>query len=79
MTICTKGELGSSLARIILQYQPRDIRKMEQNFGSSIRDLYPNTGKNSKRRLPVILLGTVPGHPAHEPIRRVYPYEGAGD
>ena len=58
MTICTKGELGSSLARIILQYQPRDIRKMEQNLGSSIRDLSPEYRKELETAIAGHLLGT---------------------
>jgi len=57
MTIRTRGELGAFLARIVLQYQPHDIRKMEQNFGSSIRDLSPEYRKELETAISGHLLG----------------------
>jgi uncharacterized protein (UPF0305 family) len=57
-TFHTRGELGAFLARIVLQFQPRDIRKMEQNFGSSIRDLSPEYRKELETAIAGHLLGT---------------------
>jgi uncharacterized protein (UPF0305 family) len=57
-TFRTRGELGAALARIVLLYSPRDIRKMEQNFGSSIRDLSPEYRKELETAIVGHLLGT---------------------
>ena len=57
-TFHTRGEIGAFLARIVLQFQPRDIRKMEQNFGLSIRDLSPGYRKELETAIAGHLLGT---------------------
>jgi len=54
----TRGGLGAGLARIVLQYTPRDIRLMEQNFGRSVRDLAPEYRKDLEEAITAHLLGT---------------------
>jgi Uncharacterized protein conserved in archaea len=54
----TRGELGAALAKIVLQYTPRDIRQMEQNFGRSVRDLAPEYRKELEEAITAHLLGT---------------------
>ena len=54
----TRGELGAALAKIVLQYTPKDIRQMEQNFGRSVRDLAPEYRKELEEAITAHLLGT---------------------
>lgn len=54
----TRGELGATLARVVLLYSPRDIRQMEQNFGKSVRDLAPEYKKELEEAITGHLLGT---------------------
>jgi uncharacterized protein (UPF0305 family) len=54
----TRGDLGAALAKIVLQYTPRDIRQMEQNFGRSVRDLAPEYRKELEEAITGHLLGT---------------------
>jgi len=54
----TSGELGADIAKIVLEYTPRDIRQMEQNFGRSVRDLAPEYKKELEEAITAHLLGT---------------------
>ena len=58
MSLRTRGELGSALARIMLLYSPRDIRQMMLNFGNTIRDIAPEYRTELEEAVTSHLLGT---------------------
>jgi len=57
-SIKIRGNLGVAIARLILQYAPRDIRKMVENFGDSISDVSADYREELKTAIAGHLLGT---------------------
>ena len=54
----TRGELGQTLAAIVLRYSPRDLEKMRWNFSGAIRDISPEYRKKLEEIITGHLHGT---------------------
>jgi uncharacterized protein (UPF0305 family) len=53
----TRGDLGATIAKIVLAYSPRDLQQMKRNFSVSIRDISPEY----RRRLEELIIGHLDG------------------
>jgi uncharacterized protein (UPF0305 family) len=54
----TRGDLGSKIATLVLQYSPSDIRQMQRNFGRKVQDLDPEYRDRLTEKINEHLLGT---------------------
>jgi hypothetical protein len=57
-TIDTRGELGQSIADIVLLYSPRDLQRMRWNFASKVKGINPDTRKRLEETITGYLHGT---------------------
>ena len=54
----TRGQLGSAIAALVLEYSPADIQQMKRNFSSRIQDLTPEYRDKLSAKITEHLLGT---------------------
>jgi uncharacterized protein (UPF0305 family) len=54
----TRGELGATIAAIVLSYSPRDLVQMKWNFSEKIRDIPPEYRKKLEETITGHLHGT---------------------
>jgi len=54
----TLGELGSSIATLVLTYSPRDLEQMRWNFSEKIKDYSPDLRKRLEETITAHLHGT---------------------
>lgn len=54
----TRGDLGSTIADIVLLYSPHDLEQMRWNFSEKIRDYSPEYRKNLEEAITSHLHGT---------------------
>jgi uncharacterized protein (UPF0305 family) len=54
----TRGDLGSSIAAIVLSYSPKDLHLMKWNFSARIRDYSPEYRKTLEETITAHLHGT---------------------
>lgn len=54
----TRGELGDSIAGLVLAHSPADILRMKRNFETKVQDLSPNYRNRLTKKIAEHLLGT---------------------
>jgi uncharacterized protein (UPF0305 family) len=54
----TRGELGKTIASVVLEYSPRDLQQMKWNFSSKIQDIDPEYRKQLEETITGYLHGT---------------------
>jgi uncharacterized protein (UPF0305 family) len=54
----TRGELGKSIAALILAYSPRDLQQVKWNFSEKIRDFSPEYRKRLEETITAYLHGS---------------------
>jgi len=54
----THGDLGKAIAAFVLEYSPRDIRKMQWNFSAKIQKIDPSYRKKLEKMITGHLLAT---------------------
>jgi uncharacterized protein (UPF0305 family) len=54
----TRGELGSAIAEIVLDYSPGDLQQMRWNFADKIRDINPAYRRELEESITAHLHGT---------------------
>ena len=54
----TRGELGATIALLVLRHSPADIQQMKRNFGKKVQDLTPEYRDSLTRKINEHLLGT---------------------